>query len=59
MDFRDATNLGKEVTVEVTKTYFVDKSTVGVTCVKLHPAPIAHDLCLALVWVLSLFIEAS
>ncbi len=44
MDFSDGINFGNEATVEVTKTDFVDKSTGGVTCVKLHPAPIAHDL---------------
>ena len=44
MDFPDIANLGNEIAVEIAKTSLVDKSTGGVTCVKLHPAPIAHDL---------------
>ncbi|CAN1529667.1 hypothetical protein MCEKH45_01373 [Methylophilaceae bacterium] len=44
MDFSDGTNLGNEIVIEATKTSLVDKSTGGVTCVKLQPAPIAHDL---------------
>jgi len=44
MDFSDGTNLENEIAVEIAKTSLVDKSTGGVTCVKLHPAPIAHDL---------------
>ena len=59
MDFSDGSNLGNEITVEIAKTSLVDKSTGGVTCVKLQPAPIAHDLWSVWVLFLYLFIEAS
>ena len=44
MDFSDGTKLGNEIAIETAKISLVDKSTGGVTCVKLQPAPIAHDL---------------
>ena len=59
MDFPDIANLGNEIAVEIAKTSLVDKSTGGVTCVKLQPEPIAHDLWSVWVLFLSLFIEAS
>jgi hypothetical protein len=59
MDFSDGTNFGNAVAVEIATTYLEDKSTGGVACVKLQPAPIAHDLCSVLVLFLSLCIAPS
>lgn len=59
MDLSEGTNFWNEVAVESTKRYF-DGETIGdVNCVKLHPAPIAQDLCSVRDLPLSLFIEPS
>ena len=57
-DFSEGTKLGNAIAIEAVKINFVGDS-MGVTWVKLHPAPIAQDLCSVLDLCLSLLMEPS